>query len=264
MNSIIHALDWVRHLLAENLASGSFSKRVLKKIYWCLPRILRESNITPYAIAAVASRANKKFIQIGANDGVSHDPLYPYLIESKWHGLMLEPNLLVMEKLRKNHSNTHSELTFINAAIASDKTSDKTSKLYLTEFNSGFASFNKEHVLKHIGEANAKQVISMDVKLITFAQLLRDFPEFKQCDLLLIDTEGWDAKILLSIDFSVFDVDLIIFERVHLTEDELITLNALFESYDFSCFDCQFDRLAISKHSKNKQLLNVLHNADKL
>jgi len=260
MNSIIHALDWVRHLLAENLASGSFSKRVLKKIYWCLPRILRESNITPYAIAAVASRANKKFIQIGANDGVSHDPLYPYLIKSKWHGLMLEPNLLVMEKLRKNHSNTNSDLTFINAAVASGK----ASKLYLTEFNSGFASLNKEHVLKHVGEANAEQVISMDVKSITFTQLLRDFPEFKQCDLLLIDAECWDAKILLSIDFTVFDVDLIIFERVHLTVDELITLNALFESYDFSCFDCKFDRLAISRHSKNKQLLNVLHNADKL
>jgi len=260
MNSIIRALGWVHHLLAENLASGSFSKRVLKKIYWCLPRILRESNITPHAIAAVASHANKKFIQIGANDGISHDPLYPYLIKSKWRGLMLEPNPLVIDTLRKNHKNTCSDLTFINAAV----TSGKASKLYLTEFNSGFASLNKEHVLKHIGEAHAKQVISIDVKLITFTQLLQDFPEFKQCDLLLIDAEGWDAKILLSIDFTIFDVDLIIFERVHLTEDELIILNTLFESHDFSCFDCKFDRLAIFRNSKNEQLLDVLHNVDKL
>lgn len=259
MDTITRVMDYVHDVLAENLAPGDF-KQKLRGIYWALPRPLRASNITPYALDAIACQENKRFIQIGANDGMHNDPLYHYLITSPWKGLVLEPNPQMMAKLQMNHKDTMSELSFVNAAIGEGV----APILYLTGFNAGFASFSKEHVLKHIGVEHEDKVTSVDIGLTTFSELLTHYPEFSKCDLLLIDAEGWDAKIILSIDFNVFHADLIIFEKIHITEEELGKLDSLFVKHGYATFDCKRDRLAISKSTENPELMAVLHNGRRL
>jgi|GEM_PF-1202513 len=247
-------------ILAEKLPSGSIVKRVLKKIYWFLPCKLRTSNLTPHVLAALASQSQKKFIQIGVNDGISHDPLYPYLAETRWIGLMIEPNVKMMEVLQENHKETSSELTFVNKAIGEGI----DPVLYLTDYNTGFASFDKEHVIKHIGLDKANSIKTISVDLITFGELIHRYPKFQQCDLLLIDTEGYDAKIIQSIDFDSFHADVIIFEKVHIVEVELNSVTRLLEKKGYTIFDCRFDRLAIFTQTSNKALQTVLSKADTL
>src|SRR6266481_6003650 len=54
------------------------------------------------------------FIQIGANDGVSNDPLYKFVIEYGWAGILVEPLPQVFEVLRRNYADKPN-LKFLNA-----------------------------------------------------------------------------------------------------------------------------------------------------
>ena len=43
------------------------------------------------------------FVQIGANDGINHDPLHEYVTKYNLSGLVVEPQPDVFELLRKNY-----------------------------------------------------------------------------------------------------------------------------------------------------------------
>ncbi|MFY9287282.1 MAG: FkbM family methyltransferase, partial [Alphaproteobacteria bacterium] len=57
------------------------------------------------------------FIQIGAMDGVSYDPIHKHVKKQKWKGLLFEPIPDMFVKLQNNYRDC-SGLTFVNAAIA--------------------------------------------------------------------------------------------------------------------------------------------------
>lgn len=245
----------IHNVLAENLKPG-FLKRVLKFIYWKLPRSLRASNITTPTLEAIAGLKEKRFVQIGANNGVMDDPLYKYLIASPWIGLMVEPNPAMIDELKNNHKNTVSTLSFSNNAIG------KQGKftLYWSPLNPGVASFDKLHVVKHLG-SDQDSIEEVVVDCIGFNDLLNQFPAFNCCDLLILDTEGFDAKIIMSIDFNRFYSDVILFEYIHTEPNELETVSTLLEKQGYALYDCRLDRVCIHKNTKNVALQKVLMNA---
>src|SRR4051812_34422848 len=57
------------------------------------------------------------FIQIGANDGVSNDPIRRYVVEYGFKGVLIEPQPDVFTRLKANYSGMPG-ITFENAAIA--------------------------------------------------------------------------------------------------------------------------------------------------
>ncbi len=65
-------------------------------------------------------------VQIGANDGKSRDPVYPFIMERGWSGILVEPIPSMFEKL----SNTYRDVPNVkleNCAIAN---TDGTVKMY--------------------------------------------------------------------------------------------------------------------------------------
>ena len=57
------------------------------------------------------------FVQIGAFDGVSHDPIYTYVRRFGWHGVLVEPQARYMAALRENYRDAKN-LSFRQVAVA--------------------------------------------------------------------------------------------------------------------------------------------------
>ncbi|MFT4708847.1 MAG: hypothetical protein ACI9PU_002699 [Ascidiaceihabitans sp.] len=51
------------------------------------------------------------YIQIGANDGQIADPLYPFLSQNKWSGVLIEPNPLYFKRVQALHADRDDIIT---------------------------------------------------------------------------------------------------------------------------------------------------------
>jgi FkbM family methyltransferase len=56
------------------------------------------------------------FIGIGANDGVTHDPLYPFVRDFGWRGIMVEPIPEAFAALQRNYAG-FGDVALVQAAI---------------------------------------------------------------------------------------------------------------------------------------------------
>ena len=89
---------------------------------------------------------------------------------------------------------------------------------------SGIGSFSKEHILKCktkrflITEEDIKCV---NIKTITFDKLVEKY-KIKFINKLIIDVEGFDDKIIKSINFKKIFIKEIIFEKKHLNVTQKI------------------------------------------
>jgi len=201
------------------------------------------------------------FLQVGAYDGVTHDPVNAHVRKHGWHGILVEPQPAVFDKLLANYSDV-SGLTFVNAAIAAaagtrplfvirdeagsviDVVQDDTGTV--VDSLGGVASFDKAHVERFLPSAARRypgiRIGSLEVQCTTFGDVLSDTPRL---DLLLIDTEGYDLELLELFDFERFRPDIVRFEHVHLSRadwDEAVELLArrgyrvLREEYDTTAY----------------------------
>src|SRR5580658_9569628 len=94
------------------------------------------------------------FIQIGSNDGRSGDPIYQYVKQFKWTGILVEPVPHVFKRLRQTYRQMEG-LFFVNAAVDVE---DGYRTFYRIEENyeagipiwyTQIGSFKKELILKH-------------------------------------------------------------------------------------------------------------------
>jgi FkbM family methyltransferase len=250
-----------------------FVKALLGRLGYVVQRISPRADDARYAIEFdfeyvlahyLAARRESEplfFLQIGAYDGVTHDPINALVREHGWHGILVEPQPAVFEKLVANYSDV-SGLTFVNAAIAGVAS---TRPLYVIQDQEGsvvdviqddsgsivdslggVASFNRAHVERFMPAAVARypgiRVGSLDVRCTTFEDVLSDTP---QLDLLLIDTEGYDLELLELFDFDRFRPAIVRFEHAHLSPEswddavELLTrrgYRTLREQYDTTAY----------------------------
>lgn len=93
------------------------------------------------------------FVQIGANDGKSGDPLYEFIINNNWKGILIEPMPDVFEQLKENFSFASGRLIFENSAISDTGGEftiyyiDNSGKKF-PEWVSQLTSFNKDVLQK--------------------------------------------------------------------------------------------------------------------
>ena len=157
------------------------------------------------------------FVQIGANDGVFRDPLFEFVTKNhdQVSGLALEPVRETFQKLQANYAK-YPHVTPLNVAIhATEKQINihKVDPSYygkLPEWVRGIASFDKEHY-KALN-VPAEAMITETVRCLTFDELVSQY-DVEHVDLLQIDTEGYDAEIIKSIDFSKIRPSIIRFEH---------------------------------------------------
>jgi FkbM family methyltransferase len=187
------------------------------------------SNILALAISDVVVRilmnggrtSDFTFVQIGANDGVSNDPIRKFVLKYQMRGVLVEPQPDVFARLQRNYEGVPG-VTFENAAIAAK---DGQRELYrfrpspdLPQWAHGLASFSKETLTGNLQNVKG-EVETIHVPTLSFGSLLRKH-NLERVDLLQIDAEGFDFEIIKMVDFSTVRPAIIHFEHGFLSREE--------------------------------------------
>jgi len=145
------------------------------------------------------------FIQVGAYDGVSTDPLRKYIADCGWRGVMLEPQPRPAARLRDLYKG-EDRIVIVEAAVDRER---RTRNLYtvdceaLPTWAGGMASFDRAHLLKHdyLLPGIAAKIRELTVECATFEDVLDRMP-CKRLDILQIDAEGADGYLLSLFPFE--------------------------------------------------------------
>jgi FkbM family methyltransferase len=146
------------------------------------------------------------FIQVGAFDGLTADPLYRYIERCGWQGVMLEPQPGLAAKLRQLYKD-NPNIIILEAAVDSERT---TRTLYTVDSDTfpkwaaGLASFDREHILRHdwVLPGIEKFIREVHVSCIPFGEIIEVRPSGYGLDVLQIDAEGADGRILSLFPFN--------------------------------------------------------------
>jgi FkbM family methyltransferase len=229
-----------------------FIKRIIEsiKILFSKDTIL---DIPINRIIKITGESNiKTFVQIGSNDGMKNDPLYSYIRKNAWKGILVEPDKTNFNKLRNNYSQV-TGLIFENVGIGPEKGEMLFYRIKdIRENGPGWydqvGSFDKETFIKNIehGKELDKRIFVESLPVITFYDLLQKY-NFQEIDLLHIDTEGFDYKILRSIDFSKYNIRVVIFEGEWMTRIELKEIIQYLRKYNYHIYRCGIDYAGVKQ-----------------
>ena len=163
----------------------------------------------------------ENLIQIGANDGERFDILNSYIKKYKTKSLLVEPIKENYEKLKENYKNCQF-VFFDNSAISVNNEISYLYKVnpdFIKNYSNhipGITSFEKKHLLKH-GVKNS-HIVKDDVSSINMKDLLSKH-NFKSLDLLYVDAEGYDGKIVIDLLTSTPFKPIIILEFIHIKNE---------------------------------------------
>jgi FkbM family methyltransferase len=204
---------------------------------------LRIYRIGPYSVfdfesflyRHLAVHKTLTIFQIGANDGVMNDPIYEFNIKNRdvVSGFVFEPQPDVFESLVENYKLCQG-IRPVNLAIHASQSEMILHRvkpeyaIKMHSFTKGIASFDVDHWKKTGLVPNPEIMEEVKVPCVSFADFI-DSNSIDKLDLLLIDTEGYDYEILMSIDFSVTKPKIIRFE--HGVRNKLMS----FEQFEDVC-----------------------------
>ncbi|MDB4582897.1 FkbM family methyltransferase [Draconibacterium sp.] len=177
-----------------------------------------------------SNREQINFIQIGASDGLRWDPFRRFIIRDKWKGVFVEPLPNVFSILKSNYAYLkNQDFKFVNAAISTDGSDHIDIWSYTEEFCNSLSledqlvylrksSLDKKHVEASLqGLDNvADKIKPFRVNCISINDLIRQYFHKKEIDLIMIDAEGHDDKIVRAIDFEINRPKAILFEAHNL------------------------------------------------
>jgi FkbM family methyltransferase len=165
-----------------------------------------------------------RYLQVGAFDGVTGDPIYPLIERYGLRGCLVEPQRDAFARLQANYSRFPSgNFVFVNAAIGER---DGTAPLYRIQ-----PEFEGPDWLPQIASLDRNFLVGLSdlvpnlesflevetVPCLTFDTLFRTYGLGK-IDLLQIDAEGRDAEILELFDVTRRRPAIVHFEHKHLSE----------------------------------------------
>jgi FkbM family methyltransferase len=234
--------------------------RIYRKL--CYPKY--NFDVPSIWIRKLLSKNDANIVQIGSNDGKYGDPLSKLIKKNtKWKALFVEPVPYLFERLKTNYG-SDSRFSFENAAINdgrqqvfySVKEEAKKHIPNLPIWYDQLGSFDKENLLKHLDGHLEPFIKETLMSGITLKELFQK-NNIQHLDLLNIDTEGYDWKILSQLDLDSFNPEIILFEHKHLTKSEKInSINFLKSNY--SIFELEGDFICLHNDLESKIILNEL------
>ncbi len=191
-----------------------------------------------------AERPDFFFVQVGANDGLTDDPIRQYVLRHHWRGVLVEPQPNVFQLLTRNYEN-EKQLTFVNAALA-DR--DGTICLFVADHDDPaanltvFASLKQDALTRRLGSRKAAGVQTL-VKQISVPALsvrtLIDQHRISRIDLLQTDVQGYDREVVEQFLDHGVKPSVIHFEHCHTPRGALHNLyrRLVVEGYRYNEFE---------------------------
>jgi FkbM family methyltransferase len=224
----------VRKFINKFLASRGYEFNKIGRTIYFLDRLAKK-------------QGEISFIQVGANDGISFDNIYPFFKSRKCKGLLIEPLPYFFDRLKFNYADSPN---IIPLNIALHPTAEKFDIYSVNpkelhkypHWVSGIASFNKEHLIK-----NSVQESDLVIEAVTCKPLSTLIEEYEllKLDYLQIDTEGFDDEIIKMINFNQVKPKLIKFESVHLSSEKKLSTVNLLKSQGYKIIDERRDMVAL-------------------
>jgi FkbM family methyltransferase len=154
-------------------------------------------------------------LQIGAMDGVKWDPLHAVITRLNSPGVLVEPIAEMFEALQRNYYQ-NTRLTFANVAIAESSGSQTIYRIPIDKIGSADWAMGMSTLRKPNAESViAPMVVPETVRGLTFADFCQEFG-VTRFNLLQIDTEGYDWRVLRQIDLRRFETCIVRLEYCHL------------------------------------------------
>lgn len=160
-------------------------------------------------------------VQIGAN--VGNDDLYRLVAATKPEDVRL---LVLVEPQRECNARLSECYEGYNHFIENCVITPEERGGEVTFFTSKchwLSSLSREHVLKHEREREkygGLDVVEVRVPCLTLNALLAKH-DLTELDVLFIDAEGCDDRLIRSLDFDRFRVDRIYYEHAHIDREAL-------------------------------------------
>jgi FkbM family methyltransferase len=195
-------------------------------------------------------------LKIGANDGITNDPLATLLLaDARYRGLLVEPIPQYAAMLRVN-SGKCGRFVVEQAAVAA---SSGTANMYYVDESAlkgigngnldwlrSIASLNRRHVIKHLSPELHSAVKEAPVECLTVNALLSR-NNVQKIDLLHIDCEGFDYVILRQFDFTTVRPRIVLFEKKHLTAQDLQAAKVMMEFAGYEVEEMETDVFCLAK-----------------
>ena len=189
------------------------------------------------------------FVQVGSSDGVMGDPLY-HLIKTnpQWRGLFIEPMQETFDSLVGNHGR---DGRFAFEQIAIDEVPGER-PFYFVPQQSGIAremltvsSLERSHVADILAKLGTLELLSVrNVRCEPLMSVLGRL-KIERVDLLHIDAESYDYRVLRQLDFARFRPRLVLYEHCNLSAGDAIAARALLRREGYSVVECGRDTVAV-------------------
>lgn len=201
------------------------------------------SYVDGFLDAFLHQRKQVALVQVGAHDGSAFDPISAFVDANKDRidAGFVEPQPEVFEMLKENKSSVP-RARFLSALIVDD---GKTIPLYRLKkeywgfykparglpehaWPTAIASSDYEHVRARVdrylskdsGVKDVSDVIEkLQIPCMTLTEAIRTLG-FERVDFLQVDAEGFDDKVVRSLDFDEFRPSAISYEYAHIRGDD--------------------------------------------
>jgi len=153
------------------------------------------------------------FIQVGANDGLKHDPIYPFLQKFNWRGVFVEPVEAALVQIKERYK--HREGFIYENCVISNKLG--MVDFYVREGRSVLSSLELGAALlrRRRHKRNCKKI---QINSYTLSELVKKY-NIEYFDYLQVDVEGFDDMVVFQIDKLNFLPKIINFEDQHLGQE---------------------------------------------
>lgn len=175
-----------------------------------------------HVLTAYRKKKGIRFIEVGANDGITNDPIYDWAQKGEWEGILIEPGCEAFDLLKENY-NDFPNVILLNVAISSYC---GVIPLFVNKRTTGAASVHR----KHPPNWKAKK---REVECLTLNQVIEDH-DFAEFDLLQIDAEGHDFEVLKSISLDIYHPVIIHYEHRHLSKKDLKNCDSYLENLGYT------------------------------
>ncbi len=220
--------------------ASRFSRDLGYKIERQLPEIKNAIDLLSLALISKDCFNECHFIQIGANDGETDDPIFKYInsVDSKWEGVLLEPQRLPFLKLSNKYAD-NARIRLENSAI---NEFDGPSEFFVSRNHDLLAGLSNKSLKNRVSKG--APIESIEVNCISPKTLYKKY-NITRLDLLVVDTEGFDADAVMLILNSNPLPTVIVFEHINVAQPKLQKCFRILESTGYALLRHGIDVIAI-------------------
>jgi len=194
-------------------------------------------------------------VQIGANNGILRDPIFPLIKRYGWKGVLVEPVKHHFRQLQETYR-AFPSIILENCAITENQ---ETKTMYSVNpetplapvWAAGLSSLYEENLLKHKKKFPdiSSHIIQEEVQCMTLEHLVSKH-RLKRIDLLCVDAEGYDFQILKQVHTLDVRPKVILYEHKHMDSNVKKQTKEMLQRLGYTINEKIQNTIAVAYHLK--------------